>query len=73
MKFKPMPRYAEGLVLTKTDTTKEGVVGRMLMQPLVETVERRQVKLDDAAGPWFAVIGIGADQVSRGGGQSSDR
>jgi 3-(3-hydroxy-phenyl)propionate hydroxylase len=61
MKFKPMPRYDEGLVLPRTDTTKEGVVGRMFMQPIVETTERGQGKLDEALGPWFAVIGIGAD------------
>lgn len=61
MKFKPIPRYTEGLVLPATDSTREGIVGRMFMQPLVETADRQQVKLDDALGPWFTVIGIGAD------------
>ncbi|MBX9897576.1 MAG: bifunctional 3-(3-hydroxy-phenyl)propionate/3-hydroxycinnamic acid hydroxylase [Qipengyuania sp.] len=61
MKFKPIPRYTEGLVLPATDPTKEGIVGRMFMQPLVETADHRSVKLDDALGPWFTVIGIGAD------------
>ncbi|MBV5271631.1 MAG: 3-(3-hydroxyphenyl)propionate hydroxylase, partial [Afipia sp.] len=57
MKFKPMPRYTEGLVIPTRDGTKDGVVGRMFMQPLVETADRRQVRLDDTIGPWFAVIG----------------
>jgi 3-(3-hydroxy-phenyl)propionate hydroxylase len=33
----------------------------MFMQPVVETAARRRVKLDDAIGPWFAVLGIGLD------------
>lgn len=64
MKFKPMPRYTEGLVLPATDATREGVVGRMFMQPLVETADGRQVKLDEALGAWFTVIGIGADPAA---------
>jgi 3-(3-hydroxy-phenyl)propionate hydroxylase len=64
MKFKPMPRYAEGVVLPGTDTAAQDVVGRMFMQPLVETAEGRQVKLDETLGPWFAVIGIGADPTA---------
>jgi 3-(3-hydroxy-phenyl)propionate hydroxylase len=63
MKFKPMPRYTEGLVLPARDG-KEDVVGRMFMQPLVETADRRQLRLDDAIGAWFAVIGIGCDPAT---------
>jgi len=64
MKFKPMPRYTEGLVLDPGSGAGEAVVGRMFMQPLVETSDRRQVRLDDAIGPWFAVIGIGRDPAA---------
>lgn len=64
MKFKPMPRYADGLVLPATDTLAPGIVGRMFMQPLVETPDRAIVKLDEALGPWFAVIGIGTDPAA---------
>jgi len=64
MKFKPMPRYTEGLVVPARDGAKDDVVGRMFMQPLVETADRRQVRLDDAIGPWFAVIGIGIDPAA---------
>lgn len=63
MKFKPMPRYTEGLVL-RAGKGKDEVVGRMFMQPLVETADRRQMRLDDAIGAWFAVIGIGSDPAA---------
>lgn len=63
MKFKPMPRYTEGLVL-RAGEGKDDVVGRMFMQPLIETADRRQTRLDDAIGPWFAVIGIGRDPAA---------
>lgn len=64
MKFKPMPCYTSGLVLANHPLSTTGGVGRMFMQPLVETADGRQVKLDDAIGPWFAVIGIGKDPSS---------
>jgi 3-(3-hydroxy-phenyl)propionate hydroxylase len=61
MKFKPMPRYTEGLVLQKAPLAKDSPVGRMFMQPMVETADRHKVKLDDAIGPWFAILGINHD------------
>ena len=62
MKFKPMPRYTTGVV-TGADTAKRSdhPTGRMFPQPLVETDNRTRLRLDDAIGPWFAVIGIGRD------------
>jgi 3-(3-hydroxy-phenyl)propionate hydroxylase len=67
MKFKPMPYYTEGLVLHRTEAAApaKGAVGRMFMQPLVETTDRRILKLDDAIGPWFALIGIGCDPAAQ--------
>jgi 3-(3-hydroxy-phenyl)propionate hydroxylase len=59
MKYKPMPRYATGVVVGAGGG--DGPVGRMFMQPVVETIARRREKLDDAIGPWFAVIGIQVD------------
>lgn len=65
MKFKPMPRYGEGLVLPGSEGGgQDGVVGRMFMQPLVETADGRQVRLDETLGPWFAVIGLGRDPAA---------
>jgi len=64
MRFKPMPRYTDGLVLHRHPIAKSSPVGRMFMQPLVETADRKRMKLDDAIGPWFAVIGINADPAA---------
>lgn len=58
MKFKPMPFYAEGLVL---DPDPKAPIGRMLIQPDVELPDGKRVRLDAAAGDWFAVIGINID------------
>ena len=33
----------------------------MFIQPMVETADRRKLKLDDAIGPWFAIIGLNRD------------
>ncbi|MFJ9631801.1 bifunctional 3-(3-hydroxy-phenyl)propionate/3-hydroxycinnamic acid hydroxylase [Streptomyces sp. NPDC101175] len=62
MRFKPMPRYDEGgIVLHHGQRTS--AVGRMLIQPEVETTEGRPVLLDDALGTWFTLIGYGTDPL----------
>jgi len=65
MKFKPMPRYTDGVV-TGVDPAKRTThpVGRMFGQPMVETTGRKRARLDDAIGPWFAVIGVGCDPAA---------
>ena len=60
MRFKPMPRYAGGLV-TPGERGRNSPVGRMFIQPLVEDPHGRTRRLDDTLGPWFAVLGFGAD------------
>lgn len=60
MKFKPMPFYAEGVVL---DPSAKDPVGRMFIQPDVESADGARAKLDEAAGDWFAVIGINIDPL----------
>jgi 3-(3-hydroxy-phenyl)propionate hydroxylase len=64
MRFKPMPHYAEGLVLHRPGAAKGSPVGRMFMQPRVETADGRQLRLDDAIGDWFAIIGLGQDPAA---------
>jgi 3-(3-hydroxy-phenyl)propionate hydroxylase len=61
LRFKPMPRYTEGLVYHPSAPGKGSVVGRMFMQPFVETKESRRLRLDDAIGNGFAVLGINVD------------
>lgn len=54
MRFKPMPRYEQGMVVTRQGAD---AVGRMMIQPDVEDAAGERRKLDDVLGPWFAVIG----------------
>lgn len=58
MRFKPMPKYEEGVVV-KTPGTP--MVGRMLIQPDVEDAAGERRKLDDVLGHWFAVVGWQTD------------
>ncbi|MDK3018822.1 bifunctional 3-(3-hydroxy-phenyl)propionate/3-hydroxycinnamic acid hydroxylase MhpA [Pseudodonghicola flavimaris] len=56
MKFKPRPRYADGLFLGLDDTPFEGaLIGEMIPQPDV-TAAGATVKLDSLLGPGFALI-----------------
>lgn len=59
MRFKPMPYYEEGVVLPSASSAS--AVGRMFIQPDVETADGRRMRFDDAIGPWFAIIGINFD------------
>jgi len=58
MRFKPMPKYEQGVVVKQPGST---MVGRMLIQPEVEDASGTRRKLDDVLGPWFAVIGWQTD------------
>lgn len=58
MRFKPMPKYEEGVVVKTPDTP---MVGRMLVQPDVEDASGARRKLDDVLGHWFAVVGWQTD------------
>jgi 3-(3-hydroxy-phenyl)propionate hydroxylase len=60
MRFKPMPRYTDGLVVSG-ERGRNSPVGRMFAQPLVENAHGQAVRLDDTLGSWFAVIGFRAD------------
>ncbi|WP_157171793.1 bifunctional 3-(3-hydroxy-phenyl)propionate/3-hydroxycinnamic acid hydroxylase [Nocardia higoensis] len=58
MKFKPMPYYEKGIVLNPDPREP---IGRMVIQPHVETETGERVPLDTALGDWFAVVGINVD------------
>jgi 3-(3-hydroxy-phenyl)propionate hydroxylase len=64
MKYKPMPRYTTGCVVRTPDRALDDMIGRMFMQPMVETADRRAAKLDDVIGTWFAVIGVHLDPAA---------
>lgn len=61
LKFKPMSRYKEGIVVPLGQAAgKDDPVGRMFMQPWVEK-DGRPCKLDDAVGLRFAVLALNFD------------
>lgn len=55
MRFKPMPRYEAGAVVHRS-AARTSPVGRLFIQPRVDTRAERDVFLDDVLGPWFAVV-----------------
>lgn len=56
MKFKPLPRYTDGVVAGNSS-----VVGRLFPQPNVASSNGENIKLDDAIGAGFAVLGWSVD------------
>ncbi|BBX41701.1 3-(3-hydroxy-phenyl)propionate/3-hydroxycinnamic acid hydroxylase [Mycobacterium simiae] len=60
MRFKPMPRYEHGAVVHTSNPGSpqrtESPVGRLFIQPRVDTRTEQDVLLDDVIGPWFAVL-----------------
>jgi 3-(3-hydroxy-phenyl)propionate hydroxylase len=72
MKFKPKPRFEAGFLIPNGEDPKTSLVGRMLPQPRVVTVDQqspagtgdKEVLLDDVIGSGFALIAYGADGVN---------
>jgi 3-(3-hydroxy-phenyl)propionate hydroxylase len=56
MRFKPMPQMTSGALTTVGSVSAPSPVGRLFVQPTVCTRTAPSVKLDDAIGPWFALI-----------------
>jgi 3-(3-hydroxy-phenyl)propionate hydroxylase len=56
MRFKPMPQMTSGALTTVGSVSAPSPVGRLFVQPTVCTRAAPSVKLDDAIGPWFALI-----------------
>jgi 3-(3-hydroxy-phenyl)propionate hydroxylase len=56
MRFKPMPTLKAGALTRVGSPTEATPVGRLFIQPTVCTRDRASLKLDDALGPWFALI-----------------
>jgi 3-(3-hydroxy-phenyl)propionate hydroxylase len=59
MRYKPMPTYTEGVVLTGAGHAP--AVGRLFIQPTVTTRHDGRQRLDDVLGPWFALLAWGDD------------
>ncbi|MFD1538911.1 bifunctional 3-(3-hydroxy-phenyl)propionate/3-hydroxycinnamic acid hydroxylase [Nonomuraea guangzhouensis] len=71
MRFKPMPQYTDGVVVPDGHG-RRSPVGRMFIQPLVENAEGDVLRLDDVLGPWFALVGFGADPAEHLSGAQRD-
>lgn len=59
MKYKPKPYYQRGFV--SGDDAQLGIVGRMLLQPKVETEGGQRLRLDDLLGAGFRLVAYGDD------------
>lgn len=62
MRFKPMPRFTKGLVLTTADGRPQGqATGKLFPQPDILTAEGDVRRLDDVIGLRFAILSWGSD------------
>lgn len=61
MKFKPVPRFRDGFLLSDGRGAKKTRVGRMLPQPDVIGADGTPLQLDDVMGPGFALLALDID------------
>jgi 3-(3-hydroxy-phenyl)propionate hydroxylase len=61
LRFKPMPRFEQGVVVHDPSLGKKSAVGRIFIQPRVTLTSGETMRLDDAIGNRFAVITWAAD------------
>jgi 3-(3-hydroxy-phenyl)propionate hydroxylase len=59
MRFKPMPKYADGALVK--DSNKNSPIGKMFIQPQVKLESGEVVLLDDVIANDFAIIAWGVD------------
>jgi len=64
MKFKPMPRFTQGIVQDSGDARRDELVGRMFIQPHVECETGRVQRFDDVAGPRFVLLSWRGDALA---------
>ena len=55
MKYKPPPRFTSGFQIPD-DKGRNSLIGRMLPQPMVRTVDGREMLLDSLLGTGFALV-----------------
>lgn len=64
MRFKPMPQVTEGAFTATGSVSSPSPAGRLFIQPTVKTAAAASVKMDDAIGPWFALIAWNNDPAA---------
>jgi len=65
MRFKPKPRYTEGLLAPSYAAGSTDLCGTMLPQPRVRTGATHDIPLDELAGDSFALIGYGMQALQQ--------
>lgn len=61
-KFKPKATITRGLVHHERPDLQDGdQVGQLFIQPFVQDADGQRVRLDEALGPWYAVLGYRTD------------
>ncbi|HVV08096.1 bifunctional 3-(3-hydroxy-phenyl)propionate/3-hydroxycinnamic acid hydroxylase [Amycolatopsis sp.] len=73
MKYKPVPRYTEGLVVGASDVDGKSLVGRAFPQPSVRTAAGGPVRLDDVLGTRIAVVGLVPDAAAAVSARTAER
>ncbi|WP_019546567.1 bifunctional 3-(3-hydroxy-phenyl)propionate/3-hydroxycinnamic acid hydroxylase [Streptomyces sulphureus] len=63
MKYKPAPRYTEGLVVDGRNAARTSLLGRAFPQPQVSTADGRR-RLDDVLGVRTAVLALAPDATA---------
>jgi len=58
MRFKPMPKYHQGVLVEPKPALKDSPVGKLFIQPMVR-VGNEISKLDDVIGQKFAIVAWG--------------
>lgn len=61
LRFKPMPKFDDGVVVHDPALGKRSPIGRIFTQPMVERPDGTRMRLDDVIGNRFAVITWAAD------------
>ena len=56
LKFKPVPRFRDGFLCPDEFSGKNTLVGKMLPQPMVQSIDGRRIGLDELLGPGFALL-----------------
>jgi 3-(3-hydroxy-phenyl)propionate hydroxylase len=73
MKYKPVPRYTDGLVVGAVGVDKKSMVGRAFPQPSVRNAAGESVRLDDVIGARIGVIGLVPDAAAAVSARTAER
>ena len=64
-KFKPKPFITKGLVYhPRKNIQPNDIVGKIFIQPFVETAEQQRVKLDEVLGKWYSIISFRTNPIA---------